>query len=621
MTHEATPTLEEVVRCLQAGNSEAARDLLAQIRAASPEVHDPEFHLACARLWAQLGEPKLEATELSLAVRDGLDTPETHRKIAELWMDMGSLQKAERHLKRVVELCPTDARAYRDLAGLYEEMGNLEAAAAVYRAGSEATGDPSLAVQPAAVSEILEASPSPQPTAVRPPTEAEVVRFTHLFSGREGVYARQWVNAAGDVGYSPVHEPLTPFVVRNHLLGNYTVGVYQLRIDLTVRFVAFDLDIPKKLLPELGRDRRRWVEAMHMVHRCAVRLVEICRSFGLDPVLEDSGFKGRHVWCLLEEPVTAKIARSVGLGILEHLTDLPPDVYVELFPKQIDMRGKGLGNLIKLPLGLHQRTGRPSVFLDPTAASRSPVDDQFGYILHGIKTTSKDHFLSLLEKLSPVAHEPPSTSHESAREEPPRPIPVEVRPAYDLARDEAVQAVLSGCPVLREIVRKAQVYHELSNDERVVITHSLGLLETGPLAVNAILSKCAGVSEALFLKSRLRGNPISCPKIRSRVPSVTARVGCACRFPDRPGLYPNPLMHLERKSESAPPLPSDVEATAEEYCATLVELDRLSKLRDELRTRLVQVLRPGACLTVGSWYIEMTDEGPVVRKKEARELS
>ena len=57
--------------------------------------------------------------------------------------------------------------------------------------------------------------------------------FEALFSGREGVYARQWARPSGEGGYTPVHEPLTPAVIRNHLLGTFTAGLYPIRLDGT----------------------------------------------------------------------------------------------------------------------------------------------------------------------------------------------------------------------------------------------------------------------------------------------------------------------------------------------------------------------------------------------------
>lgn len=63
--------------------------------------------------------------------------------------------------------------------------------------------------------------------------------------------------------------------------------------------------------------------------------------------------------------------------------------------------------------------------------------------------------------------------------------------------------------------------------------------------MNSILRKCPTVDARLYLKSRLRGNPMSCPRIRSKIPGVTANVSCGCEFPHDAGLYPNPLLHLQ----------------------------------------------------------------------------
>ena len=71
-------------------------------------------------------------------------------------------------------------------------------------------------------------------------------KFIDLFSGREGAYARQWANEKNETGYTPVREHFSPKVAKNHLLGNYTVGIYQLRINGTVNWAAFDVDLNKK---------------------------------------------------------------------------------------------------------------------------------------------------------------------------------------------------------------------------------------------------------------------------------------------------------------------------------------------------------------------------------------
>ena len=47
------------------------------------------------------------------------------------------------------------------------------------------------------------------------------------------------------------------------------------------------------------------------------------------------------------------------------------------------------------------------------------------------------------------------------------------------------------------------------------------------------------------MQSRLKGNPISCPKIRKRIGHVTRRTKCRCAFEFAPNHYPTPVLHLE----------------------------------------------------------------------------
>ena len=108
----------------------------------------------------------------------------------------------------------------------------------------------------------------PQPAATvtidsRP--EVKVSLFKDLFRGREDVYAVRWEGKNGKTGYSPAGNkewdqspsprrgPKKSFritklfslgeeVIRDHLLGKQTIGVYPLLTDDTCWFVAVDFD-------------------------------------------------------------------------------------------------------------------------------------------------------------------------------------------------------------------------------------------------------------------------------------------------------------------------------------------------------------------------------------------
>jgi len=97
--------------------------------------------------------------------------------------------------------------------------------------------------------------------------EQRIALFRSLFRGREGVYAIRWENADGRSGYMPkadrdwksylsataedrkkvdrltrTYRPLTDDVVRAHLVGEHTVGIYPLLQDETCWLLAVDFD-------------------------------------------------------------------------------------------------------------------------------------------------------------------------------------------------------------------------------------------------------------------------------------------------------------------------------------------------------------------------------------------
>src|SRR5438105_14665610 len=72
--------------------------------------------------------------------------------------------------------------------------------------------------------------------------------------------------------------PLTDDVIRQHLTGKLTVGIYPLLLDETCWFLAVDFD------------KKAW-------QTDASAFMETCREFGLPAVLERSrSGNGGHVW-------------------------------------------------------------------------------------------------------------------------------------------------------------------------------------------------------------------------------------------------------------------------------------------------------------------------------------
>jgi len=160
-----------------------------------------------------------------------------------------------------------------------------------------------------------------------------------LFVHRRDVYAVQ-VKSGDQYIYVPKYEVLTENEIQRHLDGKITLGVYALNEDNTVKWLCFDIDHAHVEKPE---------------EACRIIAEKCVAQFGEEVVrIEESGTPHNfHVWVFFEEPIQAVYARSLGLQILEGLGK-----GIEMFPKQTTLTGKHLGNLVKLPLGLHGKSGK-----------------------------------------------------------------------------------------------------------------------------------------------------------------------------------------------------------------------------------------------------------------------
>jgi len=587
--------IENLVELLDSGDEESAR-LLLQNRDTSA-IRDPEFHLGLAKIAEELGEASRAATEYNYALRDNAKNEEALLGLARLRMDMGQDQRAARAYRKLLELDPGHEDAKKELTDLLAGAGTLT----------------SSVDQPANV--VIE------------PTEADKVTFATLFRGREGVYAKQWVSPTGKAGYTPIHEPFTPHVAGKHLLLAITAGIYTVRRDQTVSFLAFDVDLSKRALEKAGKQPGTLQGLIKKTHFAARRIVDSLASVGLTGYIEDSGHKGRHVWVFFNEPVPAKPVRRLGLALVEHSgATSENNITVEVFPRQTRVKQGGLGNLIKLPLGVHRLTTRRCLLLDPDG---NPVQDPLG-LLRSAQRMTQEQVSRALSSLTPgdpgpkgggmhasdfdgeeidldedmafwdgQTNENTSHQHDTGEGISDAPAGSVVESSYDPASDLELLWLIEKCPVLAEIARRLDDSGALTNDERLVITHTIGHLEHGAQAVNHLLGKVLDIDRELFLKSRLKGNPMSCAKIRSKTRHLRGAVDCKCEFEKRAGLYPTPLLHLH-ELDSRADLPDAkgrtkvsrlrVERMVDDLFKARTEVDRLEQKAEDLEKKLLAIM-------------------------------
>lgn len=448
-------------------------------------------------------------------------------------------------------------------------------------------------------------------------SRADLSRMLALFAGRRDVHARQWYQPGEGAGYSPVHQPLTIQHLRQHIDGEITVGVYPVCVDGTCGFFALDLDITAEALRAASGSREETARLIELVKAQTVELVERCElELGLEPIVEDSGFKGRHLWFFLAEAHSAQTVHRIAAWMARLFEPAAAELAIEAFPKQGVVEPGKLGNLIKLPLGLHKRSGRRAALLDDT---QRPAGDPWGQLRRAPRIASA-HVDWLLEQSQASvaatglvleakgAQASPKTAHMAAK------IPFTIE---DLEHVEELRRLRSGCAVLDEVVREAARGKPLSHDERVVMRHTLGHVPALIPALNYMIERAVPGRTFELVRNPQRGNPMSCASVRRRVPDIAYRVPCYCAFEGVPRDYPTPLLHLscaERDVLAATEEDEVLEeqsadALAQTYMRLRARIDELHMELDGLREVLVSRIEEGEEVHAGAGMLRVAEIG------------
>jgi len=231
----------------------------------------------------------------------------------------------------------------------------------------------------------------------KPYSKDQISLFRSLFNGREDVFAIHW-QKGNKSGYMPAYQydpylyrlhkikggtfktyndksyrPLTDEQIQKHLVGEQSIGLYSLLKDNTSWFIAADFD------------KKKWAE------ECIV-LIKACKGISIPAYLERSrSGKGGHVWIFFNQPYPAIRSRKILISLLEQTGIFSifdkGSSFDRLFPNQDFHSGKGLGNLIALPLHKASWEQGNSCFVDEHL---NPYVDQWEF-LSSIQKVNIEH--------------------------------------------------------------------------------------------------------------------------------------------------------------------------------------------------------------------------------------
>ena len=246
-------------------------------------------------------------------------------------------------------------------------------------------------------------------------SEEKIQIFMNAFKGRTDLYAKRWTsNKTGKSGYSPVCKnefslykcdkprvkcsecpyrellPLTEDVVKKHLKGEITIGIYPLLPGDLCNFLAIDFD-------------------KSTYEKDVISFWNLCDELDVPIYVEKSrSGNGAHVWIFFETSIPARIARKMGNILLTKTmekTSLELDSYDRLFPNQDTMPKGGFGNLIALPFQGESSKKGNTVFVNKYFETEK---DQIN-ILKNLKRMKSNEVNDFIDKYKEDDFEEPNT--------------------------------------------------------------------------------------------------------------------------------------------------------------------------------------------------------------------
>lgn len=357
--------------------------------------------------------------------------------------------------------------------------------------------------------------------------------FSSLFVGREDVYGEEQLLKGSKRQVVSKLEPLTDEVLKTHFSGKETIATYIQRTNQTVKYLILDVDISKKILLE-GEEREQIKKYIPKAAARTAEVLKLLEQMGIRGYVENSGYRGYHVWVFFTEWIPVRYVMMLEEALEDKLAEQDQDISIEFFPNKARIRGGSLGQSIKLPGGLHVKSGKRSGFCNEKF---EPVEMTY-------------EFLTGIAKYTPMALKRIiGTLGGGEKEKKKHELNQTLEGYPELPQN--VKVVVEHCNLVRYLCQKAQATGYLSHFERLTILYVFGHLgEEGKTFVHTVMEFTLNYQYHVTEKfiQKLPAKPISCLKLRDQYKQITAEYGCSCNFKRTKNCYPSPVLHAIKTS-------------------------------------------------------------------------
>lgn len=370
-----------------------------------------------------------------------------------------------------------------------------------------------------------------------PVSEQLLELYMELFVAREDLYAEEEIQSVGKRHFVQKSEPLTEQLIRKHLHAETVIGTYIQRNNSTVKYLVIDIDISKNVLMKVSHHSDLFPSYMQKAANMVQLYQRALKKMGLNGYIEESGYRGYHIWVFFSEWIPVRYVQMLTEILNSEVTLCEEEniISVEFFPNHTRIRAGKFGQVMKLPLGVHTKSGKRTRFL---YEDFGPVE-KFTEFLKDIGKHSLSELKRVLGK-----HPDPGICQNgtelNAIEKP--------KPDYDGLGDISgvIRCVLEKCQLMAYLCQKAQKTGYLSHFERLSILYVFGHLgEEGKEFVHTIMSLTPNYqynTTERFIR-KIPEKPISCIKLREQYKNITAEYGCSCHFGRTKNCYPSPVLH------------------------------------------------------------------------------